>query len=1102
MVTEPASRTNLTGTVATFTATATGSAPLTYQWLLNGVGLMDGGKIGGATSPTVILTNVQPSDAGFYELAVSNGAGAATSSVATLDVLVPPSINIQPTNLYLVTGSDASFSVTASGTSPLVYDWQRDGLSIADGTNLSGSATPTLTLLSLSTNDSGSYWVVITNIAGSTTSFVAQLTVSAMPVAPSFTMQPSNQVGVIGHEFTLSGLATGTMPLSYTWLKDGTNLPADNRIAGENSPVLLVTGVAPTDAGRYQLVVTNSGGAATSPWAVVTTVAPAVRCSDALVLVNSKSPRFPDFQHFIQPYLDNFGIPYLVQDIATNSLSTNVGSYAEVVIGHRQLDTNHLYLSTNDQMSLSAAISNGTGLVNFDSDLWTTNGAPQYKFIQDVFQFSNHPPVSASTVSFPTTDPFSQMHFITALHATNENLSLSNAMSVSGAILGSNDTAIAIAGGQPFVTITRFGNGRGVQWASYDWVSTTVQGPVNGLDDLVWRGLVWAGRKPFVLRGLPNFLAMRVDDVDGPLWWVHVANEVGFKPYLALFISDISQTNIPDLRTLITNGNATAGIHSFTSSSLFYFDHQNETNYSDTVLSNNFYAGKQWLLTNGIPASKCVIPHYSEIGPNAFAGLMGMGVEFIAIEVVPGTVEYGTPPAPWLKAGPYRLYDPPGPGESNLPLYYADFLGIPGHSELNGKFFDRYTEIRNSADVGQFECGEWCPSNSDVPGSISRGTRELKRALDGMVLASVFTHEWYIHPTACCGSTAITTNNWRAILQGITNNLGVYKPIYVTTDYADQYVRATKTSRLNSAQLDLSSGELRVMLTGQTDLDTSVQVFVGEDSSISRSYGSVPTFVGAVTSVVSTIQVPPVVLGQPSSQAVDADATITFSVTAGGSTPLSYRWMKNGTPLNNGGNVSGATTANLTLSSVLGADAASYSVIVINASGTITSAPATLSVVDPVIVSQPLSRTNHPGTLARFDVGVNGTSPNYQWSKNGVPATGATDPSFVLPFVTDQDAGSYTVTVSNLFGSTTSGPALLTVAAPLEIQHIGLTDGVAQITWSAIPGNIYTLQFKSSLDDSNWTDLLPPVIASSPSATSTNILGDSTQRFYRVYLPP
>ena len=162
------------------------------------------------------------------------------------------------------------------------------------------------------------------------------------------------------------------------------------------------------------------------------------------------------------------------------------------------------------------------------------------------------------------------------------------------------------------------------------------------------------------------------------------------------------------------------------------------------------------------------------------------------------------------------LYEPPQLGDSLWPLHYADFLPVPGHPELDGQFFDAYTEIKNlnPSTASPSLDGDWGP-DSNVISSVLHGTAQLKRALDSLILATVFTHERYISP--------IPDSTWRSILQGITNNLAAYHPIFVTLDYANQYVRATRTSRIASSQFDTSSGQVGVALSGKTDLATSVQ---------------------------------------------------------------------------------------------------------------------------------------------------------------------------------------------------------------------------------------------------------------------------------------
>jgi hypothetical protein len=1102
IVTQPGSLVVVVGSAATFTAQAAGTAPLSLQWRFNGTNLTNGGRVLGANANTLVITNIQFADAGSYTMLVTNSVGSAVSSAATLTVATPPVIQSQPATVQVLVGTNAGFSVAVSGSAPFAYQWQRNGTNLIDGGNILGSSTSSLTLANLQTNDSAAFQVVVTNIAGAITSAPANLLVTTTPIPPAIVTQPSPQTIEVGNDAGLAAVVTGTLPLSYQWRKNGVNLPPAGNIFGINGAALTIQNAQTTDTGDYQLVVTNSGGVVTSSVARLAVNLSVKVSADSLVLVNSTSPRYSDFSHFIQPYLDNFGIPYTVADIATNVIGTNVGRYALIIVGHNQLDPSGLYLDSAGHHNIASAIAAGTGLVNFDSAGALAGRSPPYQFAQDIFGISYGSAATGSTVSYPATQPGGQMHYITSLHPTNETLVLSNNLTFSGLTL-SNATVLAVSGGMPLVGVAQYGQGRAVQWGGYAWMSTTVHGPLNGLDDLVWRGCVWAARKPFVMRGLPNFVAMRVDDVEGPLRWVHIANEVGFKPFLALFMGNVSPTNIADLRSLITNGNATASIHSFTASTLFYFDHQNLTNYSDSVISNNFYIGAQWHQTNGIPMSRSMIPHYSEIGPNAFPLLSNLGIDFIALEVVPGTVEYGAHPAPWLMAGPYRLSDPPGQGQVNLPLFYADFMNVPGHPELAGRYFDRYTEIRNTAVPGAYECGEWCPDNNDIAGSINRATVQIKRALDSQVLASVFTHEWNIHPTTCCGSTTISDNNWRAILYGVTNNLAAYHPIYVTTDYADQYVRATRTSRLVSCQFDSSSGQLTTTFSGKTDLDLSVQIYQGADNLITNIAGTVPMFTGSSTSVVATLPTAPVIYSPPMASTNNAGATVSFQVGAGGAPPLRYRWFRNGTSaLNDAGTIVGSANSTLTIGGVLGSDAGTYSVVVSNANGSVTSAPVVLAVNDPFLFSQPLSRTNHAGTDAAFTVGVNGTQPAYQWFKDGVPAAGATAKTLILPAVTPADAAGYNVLVSNIYGSLLSATASLSVSSPLFIQSLVVTDGSASVTWSAIPGRSYLLQSKETMTDPAWTSTVASLTATGSLATATNLLGNSTQRFYRVFLVP
>ena len=163
---QPQSHGIATGNSVTFSVTATGTAPLSYQWLFNST------NISGATTNQLVLANVQLTNAGNYSVIITNLAGSVTSSNAVLTVTnAQPSISTQPQSQNVLAGQTATLSVTAGGTLPLNFQWR------LGGTNISGATTNPLVLANVQLTNAGDYSVVITNIAGSVTSSVATLTI-------------------------------------------------------------------------------------------------------------------------------------------------------------------------------------------------------------------------------------------------------------------------------------------------------------------------------------------------------------------------------------------------------------------------------------------------------------------------------------------------------------------------------------------------------------------------------------------------------------------------------------------------------------------------------------------------------------------------------------------------------------------------------------------------------------------------------------------------------------------------------------------------------------------------------------------------------------
>jgi GDA1/CD39 (nucleoside phosphatase) family protein len=172
---QPENATAADGSSASFAVAASGSAPLSYQWK------RDGSLIAGAISASYTIAHVTMTDnSAHFSVDVSNSAGAVSSVAATLTVLaipsqIPPQIVTQPQAQAVLYGAPASFSVVASGTPPLTFQWRKNGV------NISGATAATYALSATISADSGAVFdCLVINAAGSALSSSALLTVSAV----------------------------------------------------------------------------------------------------------------------------------------------------------------------------------------------------------------------------------------------------------------------------------------------------------------------------------------------------------------------------------------------------------------------------------------------------------------------------------------------------------------------------------------------------------------------------------------------------------------------------------------------------------------------------------------------------------------------------------------------------------------------------------------------------------------------------------------------------------------------------------------------------------------------------------------------------------
>ena len=248
---QPQSQTVALGATATFSVTATGTAPLSYQWSKNGT------TISGATNSSYTTPATTSGDDGAtFTVEVSNTAGSQTSNPAMLTVTaaaVAPTITTQPQNETVTVGAMATFTVVATGTTPLSYQWYEGGTAITGATSASYTTPATV-----SGNNGETFKVTVSNSAGSKTSNTATLTVNAAagPGAPIMFQHISTSTNPVGYgetgrafKISTESLPANTVAVLGVTAPHGTTITISDTLTGADWPAAACS--ADSGAGNY-----------------------------------------------------------------------------------------------------------------------------------------------------------------------------------------------------------------------------------------------------------------------------------------------------------------------------------------------------------------------------------------------------------------------------------------------------------------------------------------------------------------------------------------------------------------------------------------------------------------------------------------------------------------------------------------------------------------------------------------------------------------------------------------------------------------------------------------------------------------------------------
>jgi hypothetical protein len=224
---------------------------------------------------------------------------------------------------------------------------------------------------------------------------------------------------------------------------------------------------------------------------------------------------------------------------------------------------------------------------------------------------------------------------------------------------------------------------------------------------------------------------------------------------------------------------------------------------------------------------------------------------------------------------------------------------------------------------------------------------------------------------------------------------------------------------------------------------------------------------------------------------------VNFSVEATGTPPPAYRWFFNGNAL------PGATRSTLTLNNVQVNNAGDYYVLVSNIVGVVTSRVATLMVQDPPVIlnGQSMHQYVFAGTNLTFTCVATGAWPlAYQWALNGTTLPGQTTATLLLSNLVPSLSGSYSVTVTNQFGSATGYIGAITVSGPVfPTRALSYSNSVFTLKFNGHITGRFRLEGSTNLID--WS-LLETLSSSAGSTGYQDRSASPSSRFYRLRWEP
>ncbi len=558
-----------------------------------------------------------------------------------------------------------------------------------------------------------------------------------------------------------------------------------------------------------------------------------------LLVDSSKKSNYAFLEETTFSALEHFGMPYRVIDLSKDSLSIDdLLSCSGIIIPQEYLGGS---LSLKNAEDITKAVGEGIGLVNFDGFI------KEYpSVLKDIFGFSaSEGNQLALTGSLKVSD---NIHYITHNREINEIIYLKRTLeAIKIAQVGRNiDVLLRGQNNYPMLLAMTFKKGRAVQFLfSPRLYSREFLGHTYGLDDIFWKSIVWAARKPFLMKAMPPFVTARIDDASGSsslfgkkkdsanlhFRYLDSLNKYGYVPNVGLFIEDISNEDAKIIKSKYEAELAEFSPHAFTdpenlADKLIYMKHDG-SEFSQAELEKNFSRVDAKFSQWGIKPSKALNAHFCEVGINALPFLKKKGQIFNMAGNKFGK-SYSNPEADNWNPNPFSS---PGYIFDFMPEC-SDFFTVISSPMVNSEKDDS----RAPAYDFLWSCTPFWNENpyNDVKKAAERGAEHIKRGLDNLFFGCLLTHEQRI--------ANLSIGEWDELLSRIDGLTYKYDKIFKSYSYIAHYAKNKVESLLTKVEYIPEAKKIECHFEGKTDMVTNLYLFIEKKGEIEYTLKDIPPF--------------------------------------------------------------------------------------------------------------------------------------------------------------------------------------------------------------------------------------------------------------------